>query len=174
MASIAGARAVSRPIGNSSWIARPAFIPASRVGPSAYMGPRVSRNNPVAVRSFSNFNNMANDRALTRGFFHPNAGGYTDSYGHMRTMVNQGIANNMVRKPSATSAPQQQQQPQIITITKPRPFTGAITTGGQAVNKTWSAQPQNSAGLGRNRGYSSGMKQFAINNSANSGLNRMR
>ena len=173
MASIAGSRAVSRPIGNSSWIARPAFIPQARVGPSAYMGPRVSQNNPVLVRSFQNFNNMANDRAFTRGFHHPNAGGYSDAYGHMRSMVNQGIATNMVRK----SSNQQPQERQVITITRPstQRVQGPTAMGGKMINNAWSAQ-QNSAGLGRNRGYSNGMSKFAINNSysANAGLNRMR
>lgn len=170
ISQFAGARASYRPVGQS-FLTQSRGLPAPRVGPSFYSGPRASQNNPVAVRAFSNFNNMANNRAFTRGFHHPNAGGYSEAYGNMRGMVNQGIANNMGRKPSN----QQPMQPQqVITIMKPRPFTGATTTGGQAVNKSWSAQPQNSAGLGRNRGYSSGMKQFAINSSANAGLNRMR
>lgn len=170
MRMVAGPRAVSRPIGNSSWIARPAFIPQARVGPSAYMGPRVSQNNPVAVRAFSNFNNMANNRAFTRGFFHPNAGGYTEAYGNMRGMVNQGIANNMGRKSSA------QQPKQVITINRPSAprVQGPTLQGGVAVNNAWSAK-QNNAGLGRNKRYSNAMSQFAINSSsASAGLNRMR
>lgn len=174
MASIAGSRAVFRPVG-VSFISRPHTLPVSRV---AYSGPQISRNNPVAVNAFRNFDTMANNRTFTRGFAHPTASGYTEAHDQMRSLVHMGegfrVSVRDAMNRDLARQRNQANQPPII-ITRPR-AVGA--TGGQpgatggVVNNSWRAQ-QNNSGLGRNRGYSGGMSQFAIN-SANSGLNRMR
>jgi hypothetical protein len=173
MASIAGSRAVSRPVG-VSWINTAGALPANR---NSYSGPIVSRKNPVAVQGFRNFDTMANNRTFTRGYAHPSTGGYNDSYNQMRTLVHIGEGHRVnVRDAMNRDLAMRNQPPKIVTRTITRPSTGRVNlVGGQQPyqNNAWRDQ-QNSAGLGRNRGYSSGMSQFAINNSANSGLNRMR
>ena len=168
ISQFAGARAQPRAIGRS-WISTPRFIPSARVGPSAYRGPIVSRNNPVLAQSFSNFNTMANNRALSRGVYAPNAGGYSEGYNSMRRGVSGGVYNG-------GGGGMAQQPQQVITINRPsaQRVQGPTLQGGMAVNNSWSAQ-QNNAGLGRNKRYSNAMSQFAINSSsASAGLNRMR
>jgi hypothetical protein len=174
MSTIAGSRAVSRPVG-VSWINTAGALPANR---NSYSGPIVSRNNPVAVQGFRNFDTMANNRTFTRGYAHPSTGGYNDSYNQMRTLVHIGEGHRVnVRDAMNRDLAMRRQPTKVIYKTRPgTSFTagGFNPTSGQAVNQNaWRSQ-QNSSGLGRNRGYSSGMSQFAINNSANSGLNRMR
>lgn len=171
MASIAGSRAVYRPVG-VSFISRPGALPASRV---SYSGPRVSQNNPIAVQGFRNFDTMANNRLFTKGFAQPTAQGYSEAHNNMRNLVHIGEGY----RGSVRDAMNAQANAPTKVIYKTRPGTSFTAGGfnpasGQAVNQNaWRSQ-QNSAGLGRNRGYSNGMSQFAINNSANSGLNRMR
>lgn len=173
MASIAGSRAVSRPIG-VSWINTAGALPANR---NSYSGPRISQNNPVAVQGFRNFATMASNRMFTRGYAHPSADGYNEAHNQMRNLVHMGEGYRVsVRDAMNRDLAMRNRPPKVITRTITRPSTGRVNlAGGQQPyqNNAWRDQ-QNSAGLGRNRGYSSGMSQFAINNSANSGLNRMR
>ena len=173
MASIAGSRATYRPVG-VSFISRPNALPVSRV---AYSGPQISRNNPVAVNAFRNFDTMANNRTFTRGFAQPTASGYTEAHNNMRNLVHIGEGYRVsVRDAMNRDLAMRNRPPKEVIRTITRPSTGRVNlVGGQnpSNNNAWRAQ-QNNAGLGRNRGYSSGMSQFAINNSANSGLNRMR
>jgi hypothetical protein len=142
-----------------------------------YSGPMVSRNNPVAVNAFRNFDMMANNRMFTRGFAQPTASGYTEAHNNMRNLVHMGEGYRVsVRDAMNRDLAMRNRPPKVITRTITRPSTGRVNlAGGQQPyqNNAWRDQ-QNSAGLGRNRRYSNGMSQFAINNSANSGLNRMR
>jgi len=142
-----------------------------------YSGPMASRNNPVAVNAFRNFDMMANNRMFTRGFAQPTASGYTEAYNNMRNLVHMGEGYRVsVRDAMNRDLAMRNRPPKEVIRTITRPSTGRINLVGgqnQRNNDAWRAQ-QNNAGLGRNRGYSSGMSQFAINNSANSGLNRMR
>ena len=173
MSAIAGSRAVSRPVG-VSWINTAGALPANR---NSYSGPIVSRNNPVAVQGFRNFDTMANNRTFTRGYAHPSTQGYSEAHNTMRNLVHMGEGYRVsVRDAMNRDLAMRNQPPKIVTRTITRPSTGRVNlVGGQQAyqNNAWRDQ-QNSSGLARNRGYSSGMSQFAINNSANSGLNRMR
>jgi hypothetical protein len=170
---VAGAGAGSRAIGNSSWIASPmGTLPVSRFVVNN-SGPRISQNNPVAVNAYRNYNTMADNRTFTRGYAHPSASGYTDDWNSMRNLVHMGEGYRVSVR-DAMNRDLANRSGQTKVIYKTRPSTGVNTSGGQVVNQNaWRSQ-QNSSGLGRNRGYSNGMSQFAINNSANSGLNRMR
>ena len=142
-----------------------------------YSGPQISRNNPVAVNAFRNFDMMANNRLMTKGYAHPSASGYNEAHNTMRSLVHMGEGyRGSVRDAMNADLAMRNQPPKIVTRTITRPSTGRVNlVGGQQAyqNNAWRDQ-QNSSGLGRNRGYSNGMSQFAINNSANSGLNRMR
>ena len=120
---------------------------------------------------------MANNRMFTKGFAHPSAGGYSEAHQNMRNLVHMGEGYRVsVRDAMNRDLAMRNRPPREVIRTITRPSTGRVNlVGGQnpSNNDAWRAQ-QNNAGLGRNRGYSSGMSQFAINNSANSGLNRMR
>lgn len=157
-------------------MASPRYVPRASV--QSNRGPIVSRNNPVATRHYANVNNMLNNRMYTKGYAVASPSGYGEAHNQMRGLVHMGegfrgrVLNAMNRDFAMRNRP-----PIIVT----RPRVGGATrvvgaTGGQVggvVNNSWRAQ-QNNAGLGRNKRYSRGMSQFAINNSANSGLNRMR
>ena len=140
-------------------------------------GPIVSRNNPVAVNHYANVNNMLNNRMYTRGYAVASPRGYDESHNQMRSLVHMGEGFRVsVRDAMNRDLAMRNRPPREVIRTITRPSTGRVNlVGGQnpSNNDAWRAQ-QNNAGLGRNRGYSSGMSQFAINNSANSGLNRMR
>jgi len=169
-------RAISGGGSRQQVMASPRYVPRASV--QMNRGPIVSRNNPVAVNHYANVNNMLNNRMYTRGYAVASPRGYDDSHNQMRNLVHmgegfRGSVRDAMNRDLARQRNQANQPP--IIITRPR-AVGA--TGGQpgatggVVNNSWRAQ-QNNSGLGRNRGYSSGMSQFAIN-SANSGLNRMR
>jgi len=173
MSVVAGSRAVSRPVG-VSFISRPGVLPASRV---SYSGPRASQNNPVAVQGFRNFDTMANNRMFTRGYAHPSTGGYNEAHNNMRSLVHMGEGFRVsVRDAMNRDLAMRNRPPKEVIRTITRPSSGRINLVGgrnQSNNDAWRAQ-QNNAGLGRNKGYSSGMQRFAINNSASAGLNQMR
>ena len=167
-------RAISGGGSRQQVMASPRYVPRASV--QMNRGPIVSRNNPVAVNHYANVNNMLNNRMYTRGYAVASPRGYDESHNQMRRLVHmgEGFRGSVRDAMNADLIRQRNQanQPPII-ITRPR-VAGA--TGGQVggvVNNSWRSQ-QNNAGLGRNKGYSKGMSQFAINNSANSGLNRMR
>ena len=173
---VSGGGASYRPVG-VSWINSPmGTLPAQRFVVQN-SGPRVSQNNPVAVQAYRNFNTMADNRTFTRGYAHPSAGGYSDAHNQMRSLVHMGEGfRGSVRDAMNRDLAMRNRPPKVVTRTITRPSAGRVNlVGGQQAyqNNAWRDQ-QNSAGLGRNRGYSNGMSQFAINNSANSGLNRMR
>jgi hypothetical protein len=165
-------RAISGGGSRQQVMASPRYVPRASV--QMNRGPIVSRNNTVAVNHYANVNNMLNNRMYTRGYAVASPRGYDDSHNQMRNLVHMGEGFRVSVRDAMNRDLAMRNRPPII-ITRPR-AVGA--TGGQpgatggVVNNSWRAQ-QNNAGLGRNRGYSSGMSQFAIN-SANSGLNKMR
>ena len=173
--SVSFFRAISGGGSRQQVMASPGYVPRASV--QMNRGPIVSRNNPVAVNHYANVNNMLNNRMFTKGYAVASPRGYDESHNQMRNLVHIGEGfRGSVRDAMNADLAMRNRPPKVITRTITRPSTGRVNlVGGQQAyqNNAWRDQ-QNSAGLGRNRGYSSGMSQFAINNSANSGLNRMR
>lgn len=137
--------------------------------------PRVSRVNPVAVRHFNNAVRFDMNRSIGPGVKVPGIGGLGNSL--IRSAQMAGERNSVRAFQNAVMANAGNRQ----TIVKYRdPKTGAVTDypiSRMNLNKFgsqgWRYQ-QNSAGQRGNRGYSSGMSQFAINAPSGVGLNKMR
>jgi len=134
----------------------------------AIRGPAVSRNNPVANRFYSSVNQQANLRSTTKGPFVPSFGGFGIGAGRLaqargERMSVEAFQRNAMQNANNSSAP-------IIKYRDPASGMGLNKFGN---NQAWRFQ-QNNARQTSNKGYSSGMSQFAVNTPSGVGLNRMR
>ncbi len=131
-------------------------------------GPRVSANNPVARSFFSSANSQFMNRSITKGPWVSSFGRLGTGGGRMAQMLGERMSveafrRNAMQNANKSSAP-------IIKYRDPASGMGLNKFGN---NQAWRFQ-QNNARQTSNKGYSSGMSQFAVNTPSGVGLNRMR
>lgn len=148
--------------------------PPARFG--GYSGPRASAGNAVARNFFRVVNNQNNLRSITKGPWVPSFGGVGIGAGRRAQM--RGQLNSVGAFQNAVMANSARNRQTIVKYRDPR--TGAVSDYpisrmnlGKFGSQGWRTQ-QNSSGQSRNKGYSSGMSQFAINAPSGVGLNKMR